>query len=157
MLRDCLQASRKDAYIIKYAYVLDMMTNIAAFNVMLHYHLLELYTTIYSALRRQRDSQYSLDCLKVIRKYWLNKLHPNLYQTLRHQIYTQHRDDIDILPEAAIPKIKEYYLKELKMTLQILEQHLPQAAKLLLSSSSSPSDAVCEPSTQRVSSDADKL
>lgn len=124
-LKETIRARRGDPVLSSYVWMLDLMMRIRALNVLLHYHLLDLYCNLYTSLKHGHFSD-SLAHLTVIRKYWIDKLHPQLYHAIRVKIYRQYREDIDTVPEGAVQEILVYYRDHLKMSGEDVMKHLPQ-------------------------------
>ena len=114
MLEECIRAYQGNACLLQYAYVMDMMLSLPSFNEMLHSRLLDLYCHLYSAFKAV-DNLFGVGSLAVLRKYWINKVHPQLYHAMRARIYQQFRDDIQLVPAEAVPSIQGFYQQELLM------------------------------------------
>ena len=66
------------------------MMKMQDFNLMMHYHFLEIYCGLYNGLKSAK-MYTDIESMVVMRKYWIDKLHPNLYHAIRVKIYRQYR------------------------------------------------------------------
>lgn len=135
MIRECLKASKRDVELIQYLQVIDLILNHPIYNQILHSCLLEFYPTIVSSLLKA-GYRREVEEAKVIRKYWVRRIHPGLYIDLKEATMRMVGIDIDLFDlnynTDALLHIRHYYTNVLNMPPQELNYHLPQAALLSL-------------------------
>lgn len=67
----------------------------------------------------------------IVRKYWLGRIHYQMYDDLRIQTYRLTRIDVDnIVSVEAIDHIRLYYVEKLGLKQQELFYYLPQLHRL---------------------------
>jgi hypothetical protein len=137
MIRECLKASKRDVELIQYLQVIDLILNHPIYNQILHSCLLELYPTIVSSLLKAGHRK-EVEEAKVIRKYWVRRIHPDLYIDLREVTLRIVGIDIDFFEikynTDALLHVRHYYTNVLNMPPKEVEYHLPQVAFICLQS-----------------------
>ena len=126
MMRQCLKASKYDPYLVKYITLFDLLLTHYTFNTLLHSCLVEFYPKIVHYLNMQK----LWPCIQqtmIIRKYWLRRIHAQMYEDLRRETYRLTSIDVDnIISVEAIQQIRKYYVQGLKLNREELFYYLPQ-------------------------------
>ena len=126
MMRECLRASKRDTELLEYLKVMDLLLEHPVYNQVLHTCLIEFYPKIVSYLANQ-GHRGELEEAKIIRKYWVRRIHPNLYLDLKGATLMKAGVDIDYLCNSdAISHIQHYYSTVLCMPVPEIHLHLPQ-------------------------------
>jgi hypothetical protein len=64
--------------------------------------------------------------MKIVRKYWVGKVHYTVYSQMQHFIFRLFQVDIEEIQEYAINDLRKFYLEELNMSFNDLYLHIPQ-------------------------------
>jgi len=93
-MRECIKASKYDPHLGKYIHLFDILLNNYIFNHLLHGCLAEFYSKIVKHLNMQKLWPW-IEQAMIVRKYWLRRIHHNLYDDLRIQTYRLTSIDVD--------------------------------------------------------------
>lgn len=94
MMRECLQASKRNPELLQYLQLIDLLLNHPLYHPILHSCLIEFYPLIVSSLRKAGHRE-EVEEAKVIRKYWVRRIHPALYADLREATLRKAEVDVD--------------------------------------------------------------
>lgn len=129
MMQDCLIASKKDSELIEYLRVMDLLLENPIYNQILHSSLIEFYPSIVYYLSKYGHKKEVEDA-KIIRKYWVGRLHPSLYFDLQRVTLRKTGIDVDqIFNSHALFNIQRYYSKVLGLSPQEINSYLPQTSQ----------------------------
>ena len=108
----------------------DILLNHPTYNEILQQQLTPIYAQTVDYLARNGFEQ-EVEHAKVIRKLWLGKIHPEVYEGLKREVLKLCGVDIDVLrePEGVI-FVRDYYQRVLKMPISDIQFYLPQVTLL---------------------------
>lgn len=93
----------------------------------IHTTLVDIYTDLFTFLLAQK-CQSEIMKLKILRKYWVGQLHPNLLIQIKDTVWRKCNVDIDSgFKIETINQIKNYYENKLKLSPQETISLLPNA------------------------------
>ncbi len=125
LLREVVHHFQNERAIIKYIYIIDKLIKVPSFLPAIHQTIVGIYSDLFSFMHQQKCSG-AMEELKILRKFWVGKLHPHCLVQMKEIILQRTGLDIDtgFKPEM-INRIRDYYTSKLNMNAEEVAYHLP--------------------------------
>ena len=98
---------------------------VPAFAPAIHNNIIDIYSDLFLFLLMQRCST-EIEELKILRKFWVGKVHPYCLGQMKENIQQRASVDIDCgFKQEMINRIKTYYCTKLNLSSEEVALHLP--------------------------------
>lgn len=128
-IREVMHQFQTERTILKYIYILDKLMKVPAFLPAIHGAIVDIYSEMFGFLLQQKCST-EIEELKILRKYWVGRLHPYYLNQMKEAVLQRTSIDIDYgFKQETINRIRQYYSSKLNLSSEEMAQHLPSQRK----------------------------
>jgi hypothetical protein len=100
---------------MKYIYIIDKLLKVPSFVPAIQNSIIDIYNELFLYLLQQKCST-EIEELKILRKYWVGKLHPYYLNQIKEIILQRTSIDIDCgFKLETINRIRQHYSSKLNM------------------------------------------
>lgn len=116
LIREDIHQFQNERSILKYIYIIDKLMKVPNFISPIQNAIVEIYSELFVFLLQQKCST-EIEELKILRKYWVGKLHPYYLNQIKEILLQRTSIDIDRgFKQETINRIRQYYSSKLNMS-----------------------------------------